>query len=72
MKPYVIYFNRDFISLLELCHDGKSIAKDTREAMRFATEEEAQSYIDRNWDNLLKIGSDPRPLFSVPVGYTHH
>jgi len=40
--------------------------------MRFDAKHEAQAYIDKNRDQLGKIGSDPEPLYDVPSGFTHH
>ncbi len=72
MKPYVIYFDGNLLNGPELHQDGKTIAQDTREAMRFDTEDEAQAYIDENRSQLEKIGADPRTIFTLPTGHTHH
>lgn len=72
MKPYVIYFGGDFLGGPELHLDGKTIAQDTREAMRFDTDDEALAYIDKNRSALEKIGSYPRTIFTLPTGHTHH
>lgn len=72
MKPVVICFNGDFLSGPELSFDGKNIAQDTREAMRFATLDDALAYIDENREALKAVGSDPRPQWRMPVGHTHH
>lgn len=71
MKPYVIYFNGDFLGGSELRHDGKGIAQDTREALRFETREEADAYIEEHRVELEHIGSDPKPLWTMPTGHTH-
>lgn len=74
MKPYVIKMNDDFLNGPELRFDGLAAADDTREAMRFETEDEALKYIAKNGDVIRNAGGDPslaRTIFTLPTGITH-
>ncbi|MCX8571113.1 hypothetical protein [Aminobacter sp. MET-1] len=71
MKPWAISLNGDILGQTLLAFDGQSIARDSREAMRFDKEEEALAYIRTNGLNITLVGSDPVPQWVMPTGYTH-
>ncbi|CAM3347132.1 hypothetical protein PANO111632_15620 [Paracoccus nototheniae] len=72
MKPYVITFDGDFLATQTLRNDGEGLVKDSREAMRFETDLDAEIYIENNREKLDKIGKNPTPIWAMPTGHVHH
>ncbi|RCS21392.1 hypothetical protein DUT91_24460 [Phyllobacterium salinisoli] len=72
MKPWAISLNGDILGQTLLAYDGQSVAGDSREAMRFDSEEEATAYIQDNGPAIQLVGRDPVPQWVMPTGHTHH
>lgn len=71
MKPWVISLNGDILGQTLLAYDGQRVAGDSREAMRFDSEDEAVAYIKENGSAIQLVGQDPVPQWAMPTGYTH-